>query len=392
MTKYITPSIAYVGVDDLDKPLFENQYPIPDGMSYNSYAIIDRDIAVTDTVEAGKFGLWAEAVEEATGRREPRYLIVHHMEPDHSACIAEALRRWPSTTVVASAKAIDMLGHFFPEFDFAGRTHAVGEGDTLSLGEHSLTFHSAPMVHWPEVMVSYDAKEQVLFSADAFGKFGALQRERGEWTAEARRYYYNIVGKYGPQVQALLRKLDGPVIRLIAPLHGPVLGPDFSRELKLYDMWSRYVPEADAVLVAYASIYGGTRRAALRLAEMLHERGVEATAIDLTQTDMSEAVSEAFRHSALAVAAPTYDAGIYPVMHDFLHHLAIKGFRSRAAAVVENGSWAPIAGKLMTEMLSGCRDISIVAPTVTVRSRLDATSEQALAATADALAEAVKKK
>lgn len=386
MKPILTPSIIYTGVDDQSEHMFEQQYPLPHGMSYNSYVILDDHIAIMDSVEEGRGDQWIRQIEEATDGRKPAYLVVHHMEPDHSASILKALDRWPGLTIVASAQAIGMLDRFFPGHDFAGCTRAVKEGDTLSLGSHTLTFYAAPMVHWPEVMVSVESSEKVLFSADAFGKFGALQYD-DEWTNEARRYYTNIVGKYGPQVSRLLDKLEAPDIDMIAPLHGPVLKDNLSEYVALYRKWSSYTPETRGVLVAYASIYGGTAKAAMRIAEML--RGADAgevTVMDLCACDQSEAVAQAFRLSGMVVASPTYDAGIYPAMHDFLYHLSIKGLRNRRAGIVENGSWAPVAGKLMRDMLAKMPGMEIVEPMVTVRSRLSEADMDPLRALAAAMA------
>ena len=382
MERQISPSIYYVGVDNPDQPKFENQYPLYHGMSYNSYVIRDRLTAVLDSVEAGQGEEWIRNVEEVAGSVQPDFLVVHHMEPDHSANIAAAIDRWPDIRVVCSAKAAQMLGQFFPERDFSDRVRIVKEGDTLELGAHTLQFYAAPMVHWPEVMVSYETSEHILFSADAFGKFGALQYE-DDWTEEARRYYINIVGKYGNQVQSLLKKLDAPHILAIAPLHGPVLRAPLSRYLKLYDLWSTYRPETRGVLVAYASIYGGTEQAALRLAEMLRgEDCGEVVVADLSDCDQSEAIAQAFRLSSMVVAAPTYDAGLYPAMHDFLYHLTIKNYRNRRVGIIENGSWAPVAGRQMKAMLEPLPGVEIVEPIVTVRSRPNEATNEALAALA----------
>lgn len=379
MNQFVTPAIRFTGIDVPSADLFEQQYRLPHGMSYNSYVIIDSKIAVMDSVEAGSGMRWIRSVEEATGGRQPDYLVVHHMEPDHSSCVAMAMVRWPGLMLVASAKAISMLPQFFPGRDFADRAIAVKEGDVLDLGTHHLTFYAAPMVHWPEVMVSYESSERVLFSADAFGKFGSLQYA-DEWINEARRYYMNIVAKYGNQVQSLLRKLTAPPIDVIAPLHGPVLRGHLGYYVKLYDTWSRYQSECRGVLVAYASIYGGTEEAAVHIADVLRSKGVgDVTVMNLCLCDMSEAVAQAFRHSAMVVAAPTYDAGIFPAMHDFLYHLVIKGYRNRIVGVVENGSWAPVAGRLMRKMLETLPGITFAGDTVTIRSRMTADDETALA-------------
>lgn len=374
----ITPTIKYVGVDDINATLFEEQYPLPHGMSYNSYVILDEKIAVLDSVEAGQGSLWLQQIETATQGKAPDYLVVHHMEPDHSACITAILDCYPSLKLVASTQAIGMLPQFFPGYDFTGRTIAVKEGDTLPLGQHTLQFFSAPMVHWPEVMVSYEQSEQVLFSADAFGKFGALQYA-DEWDNEARRYYINIVGKYGPQVTRLLDKLTSPAISIIAPLHGPVITDNLTHYVDLYRTWSAYRPECQGVLVAYASIYGGTADAAQRIAEMLRQTDAgEIVTINLCRADQSEAVAQAFRLSSMIVAAPTYDAGLYPAMHDFLYHLSIKNYRNRRVGIIENGSWAPIAAKAMRTMLEPLPQIEIIDPVVTIRSRINDNSLQQL--------------
>lgn len=370
MKPILTPSIIYTGVDDQSGHLFEQQYPLPHGMSYNSYVILDEHIAIMDSVEERRGDQWIRQIEEATCGHKPTFLVVHHMEPDHSASILKALDRWPELTIVASAQAIGMLHRFFPGHDFSGCTRAIKDGDTLSLGCHNLTFYSAPMVHWPEVMVSVESSEKVLFSSDAFGKFGALQYD-DDWIGEARRYYTNIVGKYGPQMSRLLDKLEVPAIDIIAPLHGPVLRSGLDKYVGLYRKWSTYTPETRGVLVAYASIYGGTAEAAMRIAEMLRSTDAgEVTVIDLCSCDQSEAVAQAFRLSGMVLAAPTYDAGIYPAMHDFIYHLSIKGLRNRLVGIVENGSWAPTAGRLMRNMLHEMPGMVIAEPMVTIRSRL----------------------
>lgn len=386
MNQNVTPSIFSVGIDDPNAQLFEQQYKLTRGMSYNSYAIIDRQIAVVDSVEAGHSDQWLRQISEATDGRAVDYLIVQHMEPDHSACIMEAVDRWPDLKIVTTAKSAAMLAQFFPHADLSGRIQTVKEGENLQLGEHTLRFIMAPMVHWPEVMVTYDETDKVLFSADAFGKFGAVQYP-DDWVSEARRYYINIVGKYGAQVQALMRKLQEPAIRIIAPLHGPVLRENLAFYVDLYHRWSRYEPECKGILVAYSSIYGGTAEAANRLAEMLRRRNCgEIVTMDLSLTDQAEAVAQAFRLSGMVVAAPTYDASLYPPMHDFLHHLRLKNYRNRRVGMIENGSWAPIAAKLMREMLQPLQGIEIVEPVVTVRSRLNAANFDQLEALADAMA------
>ena len=366
----ITPSIKYVGVDDLDIDLFESQYVVPEGMSYNSYVILDEKVAIMDTVDARKSAEWWANVEAALAGRTPDYLVVQHLEPDHAALIHEVLGKYPQLKVVATAKAVQMMPQFFENVDFEGRTIAVKEGDTLSLGSHTLQFFVAPMVHWPEVMVSYEQSEKVLFAADAFGKFGALCNE-GSWDCEARRYFINICGKYGAQVQALLKKAATLDIKIICPLHGPVLTENLSHYIGLYDIWSKYEPETKGVLVAYASIHGGTAAAANRLADILREKGAPKVVVtDLSRCDMAEAVEDAFRYSHMVVCAASYDADVFPPMHDFLHHLKLKNYQNRKVAIVENGSWAPTAGRVMRAMLDGMKDVAIMEPMVTIRSRM----------------------
>ena len=366
----ITPSIKYVGVDDLDIDLFESQYVVPEGMSYNSYVILDEKVAIMDTVDARKSAEWWANVEAALAGRTPDFLVVQHLEPDHAALIHEVLGKYPQLKVVATAKAVQMMPQFFENVDFEGRTIAVKEGDTLSLGSHTLQFFVAPMVHWPEVMVSYEQSEKVLFAADAFGKFGALCNE-GSWDCEARRYFINICGKYGAQVQALLKKAATLDIKIICPLHGPVLTENLSHYIGLYDIWSRYEPETEGVLVAYASIHGGTAVAADRLAHILREKGAPKVVVtDLSRCDMAEAVEDAFRYSHMVVCAASYDADVFPPMHDFLHHLKLKNYQNRKVAIVENGSWAPTAGRVMRAMLEGMKSVAIVDTMVTIRSRM----------------------
>ena len=381
----ITSSIKYVGVDDLDIDLFESQYIVPDGMSYNSYIILDEKVAIMDTVDARKGAEWWANVEAVLAGRTPDYLVVQHLEPDHAALIHEVLDRYPQTKVVATAKAVQMMPQFFASADFEGRTIAVKEGDTLSLGSHTLQFFVAPMVHWPEVMVSYEQSEKVLFSADAFGKFGALCNESA-WDCEARRYYINICGKYGAQVQTLLKKAATLDIKTICPLHGPVLFENLSHHIGLYDIWSKYEPETEGVLVAYASIHGGTAVAANRLADILREKGAPKVVVaDLSRCDIAEAVEDAFRYSHLVVCAASYDADVFPPMHDFLHHLKIKNYQNRKVAIVENGSWAPTAGRVIRAMLEGMKNIEIVEPMVTIRSRMKDSDLPAMEQLASAL-------
>ena len=366
----ITSSVKYVGVDDLDIDLFESQYIVPEGMSYNSYIILDEKVAIMDTVDARKGAEWWSNVKTALAGRVPDYLVVQHLEPDHAALIHEVVAEYPSVKVVATAAAVKMMPQFFDAVDFEGRTVAVKEGDTLSLGSHTLQFFVAPMVHWPEVMVSYELSEKVLFSADAFGKFGALCNESA-WDCEARRYYINICGKYGTQVQTLLKKAATLDIKTICPLHGPVLTENLGHYIGLYDTWSKYEPETEGVLVAYASIHGGTAVAANRLADILREKGAPKVVVtDLSRCDMAEAVEDAFRYSHMVVCAASYDADVFPPMHDFLHHLKLKNYQNREVAIVENGSWAPTAGRIMRAMLESMKNIEIVEPVVTIRSRM----------------------
>lgn len=366
----ISPAIKYVGVDDLDIDLFESQYVVPEGMAYNSYIILDEKVAIMDTADARKGAEWWCNVKGALAGRTPDYLVVQHLEPDHAALIAEVMEEYPAVKVVATAAAVKMLPQFFEGVDFGNRVVTVKEGDTLPLGSHTLQFFVAPMVHWPEVMVSYEQSEKVLFSADAFGKFGALCNE-GPWDCEARRYYINICGKYGAQVQALLKKAATLDIRMICPLHGPVLTEDLGHYIGLYDIWSRYEPETEGVFVAYASIHGGTAVAANRLAEILREKGAPKVVVtDLSRCDMAEAVEDAFRYSHMVVCAASYDADVFPPMYDFLHHLKMKNYQKRRVAIVENGSWAPTAGRVMRAMLEGMKEIEIVEPVVTIRSRM----------------------
>ena len=366
----ITSSIKYVGVDDLDIDLFESQYQVPDGMAYNSYIILDEKVAIMDTADARKGTEWWANVEAVLAGRTPDYLVVHHVEPDHASLIAEVLVKYPQCKVVATAKALQMMPQFFEGIDFNERGIAVKEGDTLSLGAHTLQFVLAPMIHWPEVMVSYEQSEKILFSADAFGKFGALCNG-GAWECEARRYYINICGKYGNQVQTLLKKAKALDVRMICPLHGPVLKENLAHYIGLYDIWSKYEPETEGVLVAYASIHGGTAVAAERLADILRSKGAPKVVVtDLSRCDMAEAVEDAFRYSHMVVCAASYDADVFPPMHDFLHHLKIKSYQRRKVAIVENGSWAPTAGRVMRAMLEGMKSIDIVEPMVTIRSRM----------------------
>ena len=389
----LSSHITYIGVDDLTLDLFESQYAVPEGMAYNSYLIEDEKLAVLDTVDARKGEQWKQNLKEALGERTPDYLVVHHLEPDHSGLVAWALETYPSLTLVMGAKAASMLPQFLDKAPGAERILTVKEGDSLPLGACSLRFLAAPMVHWPEVMVSYCPEEGVLFSADAFGKFGALSRtgfwgdEDADWACEGRRYYFNICGKYGIPVQTLLKKvsaLEG--LRVIAPLHGPVLRENLSYYLDLYRCWSSYGVETEGVFVAYASIHGGTALAAERLAEILRAKGCPKVALcDLCRDDMAEAVEDAFRYGRMVLLAASYDGGLFTPAYSFLHTLQMKLWQKRRVALVENGSWAPSAGKVMREMLAAMKDIELVEPLVTIRTRLKESDIPALEALADGI-------
>ena len=383
----ISDTIKYIGVDDLDIDLFESQYVVPEGMSYNSYLIDDEKIAVMDTADRRKGEEWKANLKAALGNRQPDYLVAHHMEPDHSALIAWMLETYPGLQLVCSAQAAKMLTNFFEGFNFEGRVMTVKEGDTLSLGKHELKFIGAPMVHWPEVIMSYDSTDNVLFSADGFGKFGALVNETDDWACEARRYYFNICGKYGIQVQNVLKKAAAIDVQTICPLHGPVLkGEALAEAVKLYDTWSKYEPESEGILIAYASIHGGTAVAAERLAEILSKKGAKKVVVsDLSRSDMAEVIEDAFRYPTVVVAASSYDGGVFPVMHDFLYHLQIKNYQKRRFGIIENGSWAPSAGKVMRSMIEGLKDCEIVEPMVTIRSRMKSADEAQLEQLADSL-------
>ena len=392
MVKNLNDKVRYIGCDDLDLDLFESQYIVPEGMAYNSYLILDEKVAIMDTADARKADEWKANLKEALAGRTPDYLVVHHMEPDHSALIAWVLAEFPALTLVASAKAIQMLGQFFEDLNVEGRTLAVKEGSELELGEHKLRFIGAPMVHWPEVMVSFDEADGALYSADAFGKFGALGkcgfygRDDDDWSCEARRYYFNIVGKYGNPVRTLLDKTAQLAIKTIRPLHGPVLEDNLGEYLGLYNTWCRYEVETEGIFIACASIHGGTMAAAEKLAEILRAKGVERVVVsDLCRSDFAENVEDAFRHSKLVLAASSYDAGVFTPMYEFLHRLQIKGFCNRKVAIIENGSWAPSAGRVMKEMLSTMSNVEVVEPMVTIKSRMKASDIPALESLADAI-------
>jgi flavorubredoxin len=381
---YITDDIKYIGLNDHQVDLFEGQYVVPNGMSYNSYAIMDEKIAIMDTVDQNFTDEWLGNIEATLGGRKPDYLVVHHMEPDHSAGIAAFLAAYPEATVVSSAKAFVMMKNFFGD-DFADRRVVVGEGDTLTLGKHTLTFVTAPMVHWPEVIVSYDSYDKVLFSADGFGKFGALDAEE-DWACEARRYYIGIVGKYGVQVQALLKKAAGLDISIICPLHGPILTENLGYYLNLYNIWSSYGVESEGVVIAYTSIYGNTKAAAELLAEKLTEKGCAKVVLnDLARCDMAEAVEDAFRYGKLVLATTTYNGDIFPFMREFINHLTERGYKNRTIGLMENGSWAPMAAKIMTKMLEGSKNLTFTETTVKILSALNDDSRAQIEALADEL-------
>ena len=366
---FITNDIKYIGVNDHQVDLFEGQYVVPNGMSYNSYVILDEKVAVMDTVDQNFGEEWLNNLEAVLEGRKPNYLVVHHMEPDHSANIDFFLKHYPEATVVSSAKAFTMMKQFFGT-DYADRRIVVGEGDTLSLGKHVLTFVTAPMVHWPEVIVSYDSTDKVLFSADGFGKFGALDVEE-DWACEARRYYIGIVGKYGAQVQALLKKASALDIAMICPLHGPVLTENLGYYINLYDIWSSYRVESDGILIAYTSIYGNTKKAVELLAEKLEAKGQKVSVADLARDDMAEAVEDAFRYGKLVLATTTYNGDIFPFMKEFIHHLTERNYQNRTVAFVENGSWAPVAAKFMKKMLENSKNLTFTDTTVKIFSAMN---------------------
>lgn len=380
----ISDTIKYIGVDDKDIDLFESQYIVPNGISYNSYVILDEKICVLDTVDKRKTDEWVANLENVLDGKTPDYLIINHLEPDHASNIQLLADKYPEMKLVGNAKTFNMLPQFF-DIDLTDRTVTVKEGDSLNLGEHTLSFYMAPMVHWPEVMVTYESKEKVLFSADGFGKFGALDTDE-DWACEARRYYFNICGKYGVQVQALLKKAAKLDIEKICPLHGPVLTENLGYYINLYDIWSKYEPEVDGIFIAYCSIHGNTEKAALKLYDILKEKTDKKIAIsDLSRSDMAENVEDAFKYSTLVVAAPSYDGGVFPVMNDFLHHLKIKGYKNRKVAMIENGSWAPCAIKSMQPYFDEMKGIEISDAKVTIRSTMTAENEVQLAALADSI-------
>ena len=387
MNNNISDSVKYIGVDDTTIDLFESQYVVPEGVSYNSYVILDEKTAVMDTVDKRGMKQWEDNLINALDGRKADYVIVQHMEPDHAGSLARLLELYPDITVVGNAKTFVMINQFFENIDIKN-TLTVKEGDTLSLGSHTLTFVMAPMVHWPEVMVTYESSEKILFSADGFGKFGALSLTENEedWACEARRYYFNIVGKYGAPVQTLLKKASALDIKTICPLHGPVLTDNLGYYLDLYNTWSSYQPESKGVFVAYASIHGNTAHAAEKFADMLRNKGVEKVVVtDLSRCHIAEAVEDAFRYDRMVLAAASYDAGVFPIMQDFLHHLQAKAYQNRTVGLIENGSWAPTAAKTMRNILDTMKNITVVEPVVTIKSVLKKTDIPALNQLADAI-------
>lgn len=381
---YISDSVKYVGVNDRTLDLFENQYVLEHGMAYNSYLIMDEKIALMDTVDARGIEEWSKHVEEALDGRSPDYIVVQHMEPDHSGALAYAAEKYPNATIVGTAKAFAFMNQFF-DIDIADRKLEVKEGDTLSLGKHTLTFMMAPMVHWPEVMVTYESSEKLLFSADGFGKFGTLDADE-DWACEARRYYFNIVGKYGAAVQTLLKKASGLEIDKILPLHGPILDDNLGYYIDLYDNWSSYTPENKGVFIAYASIHGNTRKAAEALADKIRNLGEEKVVLsDLSQEDIAECVEDAFRYDRMILCAATYDGNAFVPMEDFLHHLQIKAYQNRTVGLLENGTWAPIAAKAMRTYLESMKNITILDEVVSIKSALKPENEAAM----DKLAQAI---
>lgn len=388
----VSDSVKYIGVDDTDIDLFENQYPVPDGVSYNSYVILDDKIAVMDTVDERKTDEWFSNLTEVLGDRQPDYLVISHLEPDHSSNIERLAVRYPDMKLVGNAKTFQMFPQFF-DMDFSERSIVVKEGEELSLGTHKLVFYMAPMVHWPEVMVTYEATEKILFSADGFGKFGAIELTMDkDWACEARRYYFNIVGKYGGPVQQLLKKAAGLDINMICPLHGPVLKDNLGYYIGLYDTWSRYEPENKGVLIAYASIHGNTAKAAYELADMLKKAGEDKVVVsDLSREDMAEVIGDAFRYDRMILCAASYDGGVFPCMQDFLLHLQSKAYQNRTVGMVENGSWAPCAARVMRNIVDTFKNITVVEPVVTIKSTVKESDKAALSGLAQAIYEAADK-
>lgn len=389
MKPTISKDILYIGQDDAEIRLFESQYVVPEGMCYNSYVIMDEKVAIMDTSDSRTMEGWKKDLAETLNGRTPDYLVVHHLEPDHASGIAELMAMYPEIKIVCSTKAVQMMPIYFPYIDFADRVIGVKEKDTLNLGSHTLTFLMAPMVHWPEVMVTYDNKDKVLFSADGFGKFGIIDADADDWACEARRYYFNICGKYGAPVSTLLKKAAALEIEQILPLHGPILkGEAMTEALRLYTIWSSYGVEAEGVFIAYASIHGCTKEAVDKLVEILKEKGCKKVSVsDLCCEDQAEAIEDAFKYGKVVLAASSYDAGLFPPMYDFIHHLQIKAWQNREVAIIENGSWAPSAGRVMKEMLSEMKKVTIKGDTVTLRGRLKESDIPALEALADAVLE-----
>lgn len=381
---FITNDIKYVGVNDHEIDLFEGQFTVPNGMAYNSYVITDEKTAVMDTVDARFTAEWLGNIESVLGDRKPDYLVVQHMEPDHSANIVNFLTAYPEATVIANSKTLTMMKNFF-DYDFDGKVQLVEDGSSISLGRHELTFVFAPMVHWPEVMFTYDKADKVLFTADGFGKFGALDVDE-EWDCEARRYYFGIVGKYGAQVQSVLKKAAALDINIICPLHGPVLSEDLGHYIEKYDIWSSYKPESEGVMIAYTSVYGHTKKAAERLADMLRAKGCPKVVVtDLAREDIAEAIEDAFRYGKLVLATTTYNSDIFPFMKHFIDGLTERGYRNRTIGLIENGSWAPVAAKVMRDKFASSKNITILETTVRIKSALNAESEAQLAQLADEL-------
>lgn len=381
---FITNDIKYVGVNDHEIDLFEGQFTVPNGMAYNSYVITDEKTAVMDTVDARFTAEWLGNIESVLGGRKPDYLVVQHMEPDHSANIVNFLTAYPEATVIANSKTLTMMKNFF-DYDFDGKVQLVEDGSSISLGRHELTFVFAPMVHWPEVMFTYDKADKVLFTADGFGKFGALDVDE-EWDCEARRYYFGIVGKYGAQVQSVLKKAAALDINIICPLHGPVLSEDLGHYIEKYDIWSSYKPESEGVMIAYTSVYGHTKIAAERLADMLRAKGCPKVVVtDLAREDIAEAIEDAFRYGKLVLATTTYNSDIFPFMKHFIDGLTERGYRNRTIGLIENGSWAPVAAKVMRDKFASSKNITILETTVRIKSALNAESEAQLAQLADEL-------
>ena len=388
----VSDSVKYIGVDDTDIDLFESQYPVPDGVSYNSYVILDDKIAVMDTVDERKTDEWFSNLTEVLEDRQPDYLVISHLEPDHSSNIERLAVRYPDMKLVGNAKTFQILPQFF-DMDFSERSIVVKEGEELSLGTHKLVFYMAPMVHWPEVMVTYEATEKILFSADGFGKFGAIELTKDkDWACEARRYYFNIVGKYGGPVQQLLKKAAGLDINMICPLHGPVLKDNLGYYIGLYDTWSRYEPENKGVLIAYASIHGNTAKAAYELADMLKKAGEDKVVVsDLSREDMAEVIEDAFRYDRMILCAASYDGGVFPCMQDFLLHLQSRAYQNRTVGMVENGSWAPCAARVMRNIVDTFKNITVVEPVVTIKSTVKESDKAALSSLAQAIYEAADK-